>query len=197
MNNWLLAYDTFDPAAERLREALCTLGNGYFAVRGAACETQADDIHYPGTYLAGGYNRLKTDISGHIVENEDLVNMPNGLLLKFKIEDGDWFKISETEILAYRQELDIRLGILTRSVRFRDKQKRETTFTCRRIVSMKEMHVAAQEIVIVPENCVQTYDMSIELAKEVGAFAHPGDLMHVFFLYHMALNGVEVIKAIE
>lgn len=54
-----------------------------------------------------------------------------------------------------------------------------------------------KRIVIVPENCVQTYDMSIELAKEVGAFAHPGDLMHVFFLYHMALNGVEVIKAIE
>lgn len=51
--------------------------------------------------------------------------------------------------------------------------------------------------VILPENCVQTYDMSIELAKEVGAYAHPGDLMHVFFLYHMALNGVEVIKAIE
>ncbi|MBW6472207.1 MAG: cysteine hydrolase [Anaerolineaceae bacterium] len=51
--------------------------------------------------------------------------------------------------------------------------------------------------VILPENCVQTYDMSVELAKEVGAYAHPGDLMHVFFLYHMALNGVEVIKAIE
>jgi nicotinamidase-related amidase len=51
--------------------------------------------------------------------------------------------------------------------------------------------------VIVPENCVQTYDMSVEQAKEVGAYAHPGDLMHVFFLYHMALNGIEVIKAIE
>ncbi len=51
--------------------------------------------------------------------------------------------------------------------------------------------------VIVPENCVQTYDMTIEVAKEVGAFAHPGDMMHAFFLYHMALNGVEVIKAIE
>ncbi len=51
--------------------------------------------------------------------------------------------------------------------------------------------------VILPENCVQTYDMSVELAKEVGAYAHPGDLLHVFFLYHMALNGVEVIKAIE
>ncbi|HPD55978.1 MAG TPA: glycosyl hydrolase family 65 protein [Smithellaceae bacterium] len=152
MNDWLLAYDNFDPATESLREALCALGNGYFVARGAACETQADNIHYPGTYLAGGYNRLKTEISGHIVENEDLVNMPNGFLLKFKIEDGDWFKISETEILAYRQELDIRRGMLTRFVRFRDRQKRETTVTCRRIVSMKDMHIAAQEIVIVPEN---------------------------------------------
>ena len=51
--------------------------------------------------------------------------------------------------------------------------------------------------VIVPENCVQTYDMSIAVAKEVSAYAHPGDLMHAFFLYHMALNGVEVVKAIK
>lgn len=153
MNNaWHLVYDSFDPAEEMLREALCTLGNGYFAIRGAACETQADDIHYPGTYLAGGYNRLKTEISGHVVENEDLVNMPNGLLLKFKIEDGDWFKLSEAEIISYRQELDIKQGILTRSVGFRDKQKRETTFICRRIVSMKDMHIAALEETFVAEN---------------------------------------------
>ncbi len=51
--------------------------------------------------------------------------------------------------------------------------------------------------IILPENCVQTYDMSVETAKQIGAFAHPGDLMHTFFLYHMALNGVEVVKAIE
>ena len=152
MNNWLLTYENFDPATESLREALCTLGNGYFAIRGAACETEANGIHYPGTYLAGGYNRLKTNISGHIVENEDLVNMPSGILLKFRIEDGNWFKLSEAEILSYRQELDIKQGILTRSVRFRDKQKRDTTFICRRIVSMKDMHVAAQEVTFVPEN---------------------------------------------
>jgi len=153
MNNaWHLVYDSFDPAEEMLREALCTLGNGYFAIRGAACETQADDVHYPGTYLAGGYNRLKTEISGHIVENEDLVNMPNGLLLKFKIEGGDWFKLSKAEILSYRQELDIKQGILTRSVRFRDKQKRETSFICRRIVHMGNMHIAAMEATITPEN---------------------------------------------
>ena len=33
---WSLVYDGFDPAREGIREALCTLGNGYFATRGAA-----------------------------------------------------------------------------------------------------------------------------------------------------------------
>ena len=50
-----------------------------------------DDIHYPGTYLAGGYNRLRTDIAGRVVENEDLVNLPNWLALEFRIADEDWF----------------------------------------------------------------------------------------------------------
>ena len=31
---WSLVYEGFDPAREGIREALCTLGNGYFATRG-------------------------------------------------------------------------------------------------------------------------------------------------------------------
>jgi hypothetical protein len=53
--------------------------------RGGA-ESEADTIHYPGTYLAGGYNRLKTEIAGRVIENEDLVNMPNWLLTRFRPE---------------------------------------------------------------------------------------------------------------
>jgi trehalose/maltose hydrolase-like predicted phosphorylase len=93
MQDWMLVYNYFDPAEERLREALCTLGNGYFATRGAAKETSADETHYPGTYLAGGYNRLKSKIVGRVIENEDLVNLPNWLCLSFRAEDGDWFDL--------------------------------------------------------------------------------------------------------
>ena len=39
----VLAYEDFNPEQEGLREALCTLGNGYFATRGAAPESSADD----------------------------------------------------------------------------------------------------------------------------------------------------------
>ena len=51
--------------------------------------------------------------------------------------------------------------------------------------------------VVVPENCVQTYDLPVETAEKVGATPHDGNLLHKIFLYHMALNGVEVVKAIK
>lgn len=51
--------------------------------------------------------------------------------------------------------------------------------------------------VIAPANCVQTYDMPVETARELGILPHPGDLMHSFFLYHMQLNGVEVVAEIQ
>ena len=63
MNAWVLAYDGFEPPGERLREALCTLGNGYFATRGAAPEAAADTVHYPGSYVAGVYNRRSAGAS--------------------------------------------------------------------------------------------------------------------------------------
>lgn len=51
--------------------------------------------------------------------------------------------------------------------------------------------------VIVPEDCVQTYDLPVETAGQIGAMPHPGDLLHGIFLYHMALNGVEIVRSIK
>lgn len=152
MSEWTLAYDGFDPAKQGLREALCTLGNGCFAARGAAEEARADDVHYPGTYLAGCYNRLETAVGGRVVVNEDLVNLPNWLCLGFRLEDGPWFDLSAVEILAYRQELDFRNGVLTRRVRFRDRAGRVTIVRSRRLVHMKQRHLAALEMTLQAEN---------------------------------------------
>jgi nicotinamidase-related amidase len=51
--------------------------------------------------------------------------------------------------------------------------------------------------VILPVDCVQTYDMPVALAKQVGAIPHPGDLMQAIFLYQMNLNGIEVVQKLE
>ncbi|MFW6318430.1 MAG: hypothetical protein ACOC06_08195, partial [Halorubrum sp.] len=52
--------------------------------RGAFEEASAGGPHYPGTYVAGSYNRLESEVSGRVIENEDLVNIPNWLPLSMK-----------------------------------------------------------------------------------------------------------------
>lgn len=47
--------------------------------------------------------------------------------------------------------------------------------------------------VIVPANCVETYDVPVEMARTLGAPPHDGDLLHHVFLHSMAQNGVEVV----
>jgi trehalose/maltose hydrolase-like predicted phosphorylase len=145
-------YDDFVPEAEGMREALCALGNGYFATRGAAPWSQADGVHYPGTYLAGGYNRLSTDIAGRAIENEALVNLPNWLSLTFRIAGGAWFDPRAVRILSYRQELDLKCATLTRETRFEDHDGRVSTLKERRLVSMADMHLAAVRLELTAEN---------------------------------------------
>jgi beta-phosphoglucomutase family hydrolase len=151
-NGWSFVYEDFVPEQEKLRESLCTLGNGYFATRGAAPEASADDVHYPGTYAAGGYNRLTSEIAGRTIENEDLVNLPNWLPLTFRMEGGEWFDLREVEILDFRQELNLKHGVLLRSVHFRDGEGRQTTLTSRRFVHMASPHLAGLETTLTPEN---------------------------------------------
>ena len=56
LENFGREYDQFEPLEESLREALTSTGNGYFCTRGAAEWKDAGGIHYPGTYVHGGYN---------------------------------------------------------------------------------------------------------------------------------------------
>lgn len=147
-----LVFEGFDPDKEGLREALCTLGNGYFATRGAVPESVADEVHYPGTYAMGCYNRLRSEIAGKALENEDLVNLPNWLALGFRIDGGPWFDLRHVRVISYRLELDLRNGVLTRACRFQDGQSRTTTLHQRRIVHMGQPHLAALETSLTAED---------------------------------------------
>ena len=149
---WTLVYDSFDPARQGLREALCAVGNGYFVTRGALPEAEADGVNYPGTYVAGLYNRLATEIAGRTVENEDLVNVPNWLPLRFRIAGGDWFDVQQADILEHRFELDMRHGTLIRHLVWQDTEGRRTSVVQRRLVSMKDEHLAGLETTFTAEN---------------------------------------------
>lgn len=149
---WTLVFEGFDPAEEGTREALLTLGNGYFATRGAAPEAAAEGVHYPGTYVAGVYNRLVSAVAGRSREDESLVNVPNWLTLRFRAGGGDWVEPGPAGLVDQHVALDLRRGLLTREWHVTDAGGRRTRLRQRRLVSMAAPHLAALETTLIPEN---------------------------------------------
>ncbi|MFL4951376.1 glycoside hydrolase family 65 protein [Streptomyces sp. MMS24-I31] len=160
------AYDGYDPAQERLREALCTLGNGCFATRGALPECDADDVHYPGTYVAGCYNRLVSRVAGRRVENEDMVNLPNWLPLRFRLADGPWLTPDTATVLAHHQVLHLDSGLLERRTRYGLGDGRSLIVRQQRIVHMADAHLAALRTEFTAEGFAA--DFEVEAAIDGG-----------------------------
>lgn len=150
VTGWELTVDGFDPDRRGHEEALTTLGNGFFATRGAFPEASADGVHYPGTYVGGLYDRKTTRVAGRAVENEDLVNLPNWLVLRFAV-DGEWVDPARVELLEHRLTLELRQGMLVRFFRFRHPSG-TTRVVQRRLVSMDQPHVGALETTFTAED---------------------------------------------
>jgi trehalose/maltose hydrolase-like predicted phosphorylase len=151
VDEWTLCYEGFDPAEEGLREALCTLGNGVLATRGAAPESRADGVHYPGTYRAGLFNRLTDVVGGVEISNESMVNLPNWLVLRFRVDDGDWFALGDDSLLEQRLELDLRRGVLTRHLTVATPAGWSLAVTQRRFVHLVSPQLAALETTFLAE----------------------------------------------
>jgi len=151
-SSWKITYNRFKPDQEGLREALCALGNGYFGTRGAELESGVSTNHYPGTYIAGVYNKLGTHIAGRTVFNEDFVNCPNWLWITFKIGAGEWISSSTCKILSYHQELNMQGGVLYRRIKYKDRRGRVTMIESTVIVHMSDPHCAAIKYVLTPLN---------------------------------------------
>ena len=145
---WLLVYEGFDPAHETHREALTTLGNGYLATRGALPEHVADGVHYPGTYLAGVYNRLVSTVDGEQRVDEDTGQRAQLAALDLAVEDGGWWSEGALAEADDRRELDLRRGLLTRTTTLSDDAGRRVGVVQRRLVSMQHPHLAATETVL-------------------------------------------------
>lgn len=117
---WQFEITRWDKNRRKHIEAITVLGNGYFATRGAHEESVIDHIHYPGTYIAGGYNRLESDIGAKRIDHESMVNCANWLPIRFKVEDSDWFAIDKTNLIHYKLRLDLKHGLLIRQLQFCD-----------------------------------------------------------------------------
>lgn len=142
-DSWKLHYYGYDAGKEKSREALLAVGNGFFGTRGAMEESWANKYNYPGTYIAGMYNRLATPIAGRDIWNEDFVNVPNWLSIRFKVEDEPWIDPNKVKIENLNRVLNLKTGLMSRSMIVTDAEGRKTLVESERIASMHNPHLAA------------------------------------------------------
>ncbi|NTU53702.1 MAG: beta-phosphoglucomutase family hydrolase [Chlorobiaceae bacterium] len=162
-DGWNLRYESWAPKEERLRESLLTTGNGYMGVRGAFEGGMASQYHYPGTYLAGVFNKLPSEVHGQTVWNNDMVNAPNWLPIEFRIGNGELINPLEQKILSYRQNLDMQHAVMERDMVILDTLGNITRIRSRRFCSMDNPHLAAIKYIIEPVN----YTAVIELRSTI------------------------------
>ncbi len=156
-----LRYDRFVPEQEGRREVLCAVGNGVFVSRGSAAWAAADGIHYPATYLAGGYDRACSTVGGREIENEDLVNLVNWWPIALRWRSGEgapndpaagWFEPTDAELADHLQVLHLDRGVLEHRARFRTPDGAVLQIHEERLVHMADAHLAAQRTLITFEH---------------------------------------------
>ena len=162
LDSWLLKYHDYDLEKERSREALLTVGNGYFGTRGALEESSANSVNYPGTYMTGLYNRLISKVGDRDIENEDFVNVTNWLPVTFRIEGGPWLAFDPEptfQVTEIHRTLDLHSGELHRELVVEDREGRITRVTSMRFAGMADPHRAGLRYAVTPLN----YSGTIEI----------------------------------
>ena len=85
--------------------------------------------------------------------------MPNWLPFRFRVAAGPWFDMRDANVLDHRLDLDLRTGVLVRNLRWQDPDGRRTSMEQRRIVSMKDPHLAGLETAFTAENWSGTLEV--------------------------------------
>ncbi len=142
-DEWILAEKGFDSRYLGKCESVMCLGNGYMCIRSATEEQYLGEKR--GFFVAGTFNKFD--------ENE-VTELPNAAdVIQVHIEiGGEIFSLEKGEIKDYCRQLNLKTGELTRKVDWVSPAGDEVRIVFQRIVSMKDLHTAAQKITLTSVN---------------------------------------------
>lgn len=125
-------------------ESLFALANGHIGMRGNLDEGEPHTR--PGTYLNSFFESRPMPHAeggfGFPDENQTLVNVPNGKLIRLLVDDEP-LDVRYGQVRAHHRTLDLRSGLLTRVVEWVSPNGQAVRVTSQRLVSFSQRAVAA------------------------------------------------------
>ena len=172
---WLVVETNFDPDRQRAQETVYSVGNGYFATRGSFEESHPGD--WPATLAHGVF-------APHPLVHSELANLPDWTALDVNI-DGHRFRMDTGTVLSYRRTLDLRGGLLKRTVRWRSPTGKTAELIFERFVSLATRHIGALRVSVTALD----FDGPVEIHARLNARAETDGLAHTSWLEQKVADG--------
>jgi trehalose/maltose hydrolase-like predicted phosphorylase len=160
---WTITEDSFDPQKQHHKETIFTIGNGYLATRGAFEEGYPADRR--ATFIHGVFDEAP------IVFTE-LANAPDWLPLTVYL-GGERFSMDTGVIESFHQVLNLRTGLLIRTVRWRSPAGLVATLTFERFASLADEHLLFMRCRVTPE-----FAGTVEFRAGLNGNMHNHGLVH-------------------
>ncbi|BDZ37465.1 glycoside hydrolase family 65 protein [Microbacterium suwonense] len=174
---WRLVETRYDE--EGVSETFFSVGNGYLGLRGNHIEGRG--AHEHGTFINGLHEtwpiRHAEQAYGFAEVGQTIVNAPDAKVMRVYIDDEP-LSFDETEIHEYSRVLDLRTGVLERTVVWVTPSGKKVRMHDERIVSFDERHLAVLRLELVVENADAPVTISCQLLnRQDGAGIYAGDPM--------------------
>lgn len=147
-------------------ETMFALSNGYLGIRGMMEE--GTPVKEPGVFLNGFYEHRPISYGegayGFPKVGQSMLNCPDGTVLKLFIDD-ELFVLPKAELLSFERLLDLRVGTLTRHVRWVTPSGKRMRLRAVRFVSLAHRHLAAIDYELFAEDMRAEIVISSELAN--------------------------------
>ena len=148
---WAHRETAWSPGFAAPSESLLALSNGYLGLRGTLDEGEPAAL--AGTYLNGFYETrpMSYPDRGYADPEFDqvLVGVADGTRIRLEVE-GEPLDVRAGTVGEHERVLDLRGGLLTRTLRWRTKDGDEVRVRSRRLVSLTERELAAIEYEVEP-----------------------------------------------
>ncbi len=168
MDLWHISENTFDPTPKKIhsQETVYTVGNGYFCTRGTFEEGYPNAN--PATLLYGVFDKVP-------IAKEELANAPDWTVLRLFV-NGERFRLDTGHILDYQRTLDIKNGVVKRTVRWESTSGIRLLIETERIASLADEHVGAIRYSVTAEKSDQP--LAVELFAGLNTAVGNYNLMH-------------------
>jgi len=148
---WSVSETSLDLNLLAQTESIFALSNGHIGLRGNLDE--GEPYGTPGTYLNSFYENRPLPYAeagyGYPETDETLINVTNGKLIRLLVDDSP-LDVRYGELHDHHRTLDLRTGMLERTIDWTSNARSRVRIRSRRLVSFSQRAIAAIEYVVEP-----------------------------------------------